>query len=127
MLIGIAYSQNAVSILSMQGESVPDDSVAMTGPPLSRPDTTASDTTLAGLAARDTTARDTGGRDSISRIDRSKVDIESAVTFSAADSLVLVGLNKASMATAPSNIRTSSSTRPRSAWTSTAAPSTPPA
>ena len=95
MLIGIAYSQNAVSILSMQGESVPDDSVAMTEPPLSRPDTTASDTTLAGLAARDTTARDTGGRDSISRIDRSKVDIESAVTFSAADSLVLVGLNNA--------------------------------
>ncbi len=95
MLIGIAYSQNAVSILSMQGESVPDDSVAMTEPPLPRPDTTASDTTLAGLAARDTTARDTGGRDSISRIDRSKVDIESAVTFSAADSLVLVGLNNA--------------------------------
>jgi len=95
VLIGIAYSQNAVSILSMQGESVPDDSVAMTEPPLPRPDTTASDTTLAGLAARDTTARDTGGRDSISRIDRSKVDIESAVTFSAADSLVLVGLNNA--------------------------------
>lgn len=95
MLIGIAYSQNAVSILSMQGESVPDDSVAMTEPPLPRPDTTDSDTTLAGLATRDTTARDTGGRDSISRIDRSKVDIESAVTFSAADSLVLVGLNNA--------------------------------
>lgn len=95
MLIGIAYSQNAVSILSMQGESVPDDSVAMTEPPLPCPDTTASDTALAGLAARDTTARDTGGRDSISRIDRSKVDIESAVTFSAADSLVLVGLNNA--------------------------------
>ncbi|MDE7179728.1 MAG: hypothetical protein K2N88_00800, partial [Muribaculaceae bacterium] len=54
-----------------------------------------------GVESTDSTvviAPDTiSGKTLLSRIDRSKVDLESAVTFSASDSLVLHGLNNAQL------------------------------
>ena len=100
--LGIAYSQNADRQAPQQGKTV-TDTVAPTVPGLLRPDSAGlSDIlpdVLPGREPLDTTSADTldtrGGRTILSRIDRSKVDIESAVTFSAKDSLVLEGLNNA--------------------------------
>lgn len=94
MLIGIAYSQNAEGNFSGKAETAAPDSLADTG----------SDSTSLPMPGRepltdtgdipDSLAADTA-RTGITRIDRSKADIESTVTFSANDSLVLEGLNNA--------------------------------
>lgn len=93
VLIGIAYSQNAAPVPN-SGEGSVNDTVDTTASDVSHPDypdTVVSD--MSGSPA-DTLGIDTV-RTLITRIDRSKVDIETAVTFSASDSLVLEGLNNA--------------------------------
>lgn len=92
-MIGIAYSQNAAPVPN-SGEGSVNDTVDTTASDVSHPDypdTVVSD--MSGSPA-DTLGIDTV-RTLITRIDRSKVDIETAVTFSASDSLVLEGLNNA--------------------------------
>lgn len=97
VLIGIAYSQNAAPVPGSVETGV-NDTVSETVSLLSyaeEPDTAvAEETDIVFGTEADSAAFDTV-RTLISRIDRSKVDIESAVTFSAKDSLVLQGLNNA--------------------------------
>lgn len=104
MLIGIAYSQNSLSTLPARGENTSQDSVSRTGSDLSQQEDPSRLHPLDPTALQEADSARRSGSDSlpdsivrrrISRIDRSKVDIESAVTFSAADSLVLEGLNNA--------------------------------
>lgn len=97
VLIGIAYSQNAAPVPN-SGEGSVNDTVDTTASDVSHSDYTdtvvsdMSDFTLGSSA--DTLGVDTA-KTLITRINRSKVDIETAVTFSASDSLVLEGLNNA--------------------------------
>lgn len=99
MLIGIAYSQNATPDPLRSGSSEPVGESSVSEAPeavdsMARHSGAASgvmDNVVVSAAA------DTTTRTAFSRIDRSKVDIESTVTFSASDSLVLEGLNNASL------------------------------
>lgn len=95
MLLSIAYSQTS-NVNYAETETLPDsdtitapDSAEIiesgTGAPPPLPDTLVIDNDT--LALREKTV--------ITKIDRSKVDLESSVTFSAKDSLVLHGLNNA--------------------------------
>ena len=95
VLIGIAYSQNAAPVPN-SGEGSVNDTVDTTASDVSHSEYT--DTVVSDMSdftsgsPADTLGIDTA-RTLITRIDRSKVDIETAVTFSASDSLVLEGLN----------------------------------
>lgn len=97
VLIGIAYSQNAAPVPN-SGEGSVNDTVDTTASDVSHSEYT--DTVVSDMSdftsgsPADTLGIDTA-RTLITRIDRSKVDIETAVTFSASDSLVLEGLNNA--------------------------------
>ena len=97
VLIGIAYSQNVGHVPRLQ-EHEASDTVVTAVPEEARVAAEAGalrgedDFSLAGEP--DSILADTA-RTAISRIDRSKVDIETAVSFSAKDSLVLEGLNNA--------------------------------
>lgn len=97
VLIGIAYSQNAAPVPN-SGEGSVNDTVDTTASDVSHSEYT--DTVVSDMSdftsgsPVDTLGVDTV-RTLITRIDRSKVDIETAVTFSASDSLVLEGLNNA--------------------------------
>ncbi len=94
-MIGIAYSQNAAPVPN-SGEGSVNDTVDTTASDVSHSEYT--DTVVSDMSdftsgsPADTLGIDTA-RTLITRIDRSKVDIETAVTFSASDSLVLEGLN----------------------------------
>ena len=96
-MIGIAYSQNAAPVPN-SGEGSVNDTVDTTASDVSHSEYT--DTVVSDMSdftsgsPADTLGIDTA-RTLITRIDRSKVDIETAVTFSASDSLVLEGLNNA--------------------------------
>ena len=96
-MIGIAYSQNAAPVPN-SGEGSVNDTVDTTASDVSHSEYT--DTVVSDMSdftsgsPADTLGIDTV-RTLITRIDRSKVDIETAVTFSASDSLVLEGLNNA--------------------------------
>lgn len=96
-MIGIAYSQNAAPVPN-SGEGSVNDTVDTTASDVSHSEYT--DTVVSDMSdftsgsPADTLGVDTA-RTLITRIDRSKVDIETAVTFSASDSLVLEGLNNA--------------------------------
>lgn len=99
LLIGIAYSQNATGFLSDNAPAESDTIVASDTvvSQIIEPDgayieshTSVFDSIIdSRLPDRDSTAS------VFTRIDRSKVDIENTVTFSAKDSLVLLGLNNA--------------------------------
>ena len=97
VLIGIAYSQNAAPVPN-SGEGSVNDTVDTTASDVSHSEYT--DTVVSDMSdftsgsPADTLGIDTA-RTLITRIDRSKVDIETAVTFSASDSLVLESLNNA--------------------------------
>ena len=97
VLIGIAYSQNAAPVPN-SGEGSVNDTVDTTASDVLHSEYT--DTAVSDMSdftfgsPADTLGIDTA-RTLITRIDRSKVDIETAVTFSAKDSLVLEGLNNA--------------------------------
>ena len=95
VLLSIAYSQTS-NVNYAETETLPDsDTISVpesaeiiesgTGAPPPLPDTLVIDKDT--LALREKTV--------ITKIDRSKVDLESSVTFSAKDSLVLHGLNNA--------------------------------
>lgn len=97
VLIGIAYSQNAGHVPRLQ-EPEASDTVVTAVPEEARVAADAGalrgEDDFSFADEPDSITVDTA-RTAISRIDRSKVDIETAVSFSAKDSLVLEGLNNA--------------------------------
>lgn len=100
LLIGLAYSGTIDRKPSPRGDSTASDTVAQTVPDPARVEgvsVVAESDTVTYMAADSTRGLglDTAGKTIFTRIDRSKVDIETTVTFSAKDSLVLQGLNNA--------------------------------
>lgn len=100
LLIGLAYSGTIDRKPSRRGDSTASDTVAQTVPEPARVEgvsVVAESDTVTYMAPDSTRGLglDTAGKTIFTRIDRSKVDIETTVTFSAKDSLVLQGLNNA--------------------------------
>jgi len=100
LLIGLAYSGTIDRKPSRRGDSTASDTVAQTVPDPARVEgvsVVAESDTVTYMAPDSTRGLglDTAGKTIFTRIDRSKVDIETTVTFSAKDSLVLQGLNNA--------------------------------
>ena len=92
MIIGFAYSQTP-GHKAVSGHDAPAaDTVSGTVPLLSSADSAASPRFK---FSKDTIDTDSAKKTQLSLIDRGKVDIESTVTFSAQDSLVLNNMNKA--------------------------------
>lgn len=100
LLIGLAYSGTIDRKPSRRGDSTASDTVVQTVSDPTRIEgvsVIAESDTVTHMPSDSTRGLglDTAGKTIFTRIDRSKVDIETTVTFSAKDSLVLQGLNNA--------------------------------